>query len=117
MPSNDPSIWRMIADALEHVRMSLWQENIRPHVMAVVLSFMIALLRALVSGGKFWHSMLEACLCGTLTLAVFPLLDCYGMNLYLAVSIGAGVSFLGVDWLRSILSGAAAKIVERWTDK
>ena len=117
MPQNDPGLWRMIVDALEHIRMSLWQENIRPHVMATVLSFMIALLRALVGGSKFWHSLLEACLCGTLTLAVFPLLDYFGMNLYLAVSIGAGVSFLGVDWLRSILSGAASKIVERWTGK
>ena len=117
MPQNDPGFWRVIADALEHIRMSLWQENIRPHVMATVLSFLIALLRALVSGSKFWHSLLEACLCGTLTLAVFPLLDYYGMNLYLAVSIGAGVSVLGVDWLRSILSGALTRVVERWSDK
>lgn len=117
MPSNDPGFWRVIADALEHIRMSLWQENIRPHVMATALSFIIALLRTLVGGSKFWHSLLEACLCGTLTLAVFPLLDYFGMNLYLAVSIGAGMSFLGVDWLRGTLSGAAAKLVKRMTNR
>ena len=77
---------------------SLWQENIQPHVLASVLSIAIAMLRALMNGGKFWHSLLEACLCGTLTFAFFPLLDYFGMNLYLAVSIGAGVSSLGVDW-------------------
>ncbi|WP_414501274.1 MULTISPECIES: hypothetical protein [unclassified Zymobacter] len=56
MPSNDPGFWRVIADALEHIRLTLWQENIRPHVMATMLSFVIAVLRALVSGGKFLHS-------------------------------------------------------------
>ncbi|WP_414501697.1 phage holin, lambda family [Zymobacter sp. IVIA_5232.4 C2] len=117
MPQNDPGLWRMIVDALEHIRMSLWQENIRPHVMATVLSFLIALLRALVSGSKFWHSLLEACLCGTLTLAVFPLLDYFGMNIYLAVSIGAAISFLGVDWLRLNLSNIFSKIIESQIEK
>ncbi|WP_414501478.1 MULTISPECIES: phage holin family protein [unclassified Zymobacter] len=60
---------------------------------------------------------MEACLCGTLTLAVFPLLDYFGMNLYLAVSIGAGVSFLGVDWLRGTLSGELSGIIERWSKR
>lgn len=117
MSANDPGLWRMFVDALEHIRMSLWQENIRPHVMATALSFVIALLRALVGGGKFRRSLLEASLCGTLTLAVFPLLDYFGLNIYLAVSIGAAISFLGVDWLRGILSGALTRVVERWSDK
>lgn len=117
MPSNDPGFWRVMADALEHIRMSLWQEDIRPHVMATMLSFIIALLRALVGGGKFLHSLLEACLCGTLTLAVFPLLDYFGLNIYLAVSIGAAISFLGVDWLRLNLSKAISKIIERRIEK
>ena len=117
MPSNDPSIWRMIADALENIRASLWQESNRPHLFAPFLSVIIALLRALLNGDGFWHSLLEACLCGTLTLAVFPLLDYFGMNLYLAVSIGAGVSFLGVDWLRGMLSGALTRAIERCLQK
>lgn len=117
MPSNDPGFWRVIADALEHIRTSLWQESHRPHLVATVLSVIIALLRALKNGGSFGCSLLEACLCGTLTLSVFPLLDYFGMPLYLAVSIGAGMSFLGVDWLRGTLSGAAAKLVERLTGK
>lgn len=82
--------------------------------MANVLSFIIALLRALVGGKKFWHSLLEACLGGTLTLATFPALDYFGLSIYLAVTIGAGITFWGVEFVRNVVADSLKKLVDRW---
>ncbi|MGJ8518186.1 phage holin, lambda family [Carnimonas bestiolae] len=104
MPIKDPDMWRVIINVLQ-----TWM----PQIYASGLAFIIGLLRALLNGGKFIHSMLEAMLCGCLTLAAFPLLDYFGLNTYLAVAIGAAISFLGVDWFREHLATYLSKWIER----
>lgn len=108
MPPNDPGLWRMLMDALDHV----W-----PHVYAALISFIVALLRALLAGGKITAAMLEACLCGALTLAVFPILEYFGLNANLAVAVGSGIAFLGVEWFKSHLAAIAGKLIDKWIEK
>ncbi|MGJ8526863.1 hypothetical protein LMG33818_002626 [Halomonadaceae bacterium LMG 33818] len=84
-----------------------------PQIYGWLLSFVIGLVRALLNGGKLTHSLLEALLCGCLTLGVFPVLDYFGMNTYLAVAIGSAIAFLGVDWFREFLSA----YLGRWSNR
>lgn len=117
MPPNDPSLWRMIVDALEQMRAFIAQEVARPYHIAPALSFIVALCRARLAGGKVSASILEACLCGALTLAVFPLLEYFGLNANLAIAAGSAIAFLGVEWFRTYMADAAARMLDRIIDK
>lgn len=75
-----------------------------PQIYAWLTAVGIGFLRSMLNGKKFMQSLLEALLCGCLTLAVFPVLDYFGLNTYLAVAFGAALAFLGVDWFRQFLS-------------
>ncbi|MHB0774288.1 phage holin, lambda family [Halomonas sp. WWR20] len=108
MPSRDPSNWQ----ALIGVLASIW-----PHVYAATLAFVVALVRSLHSGGKPLKSFLEALLCGCLTLALKPVLDYAGISPDLAVAIGAGIAFLGVEWLRERAEGLMDKVFGKWFGK
>ena len=70
-----------------------------------------------MSGGGLVHSVIEACLCSTLTLAIFPVLDYFGLSMYLAVAIGAGIAFLGVEFVRNVFADSIKKFVDRWIEK
>lgn len=100
MPAKDPNNWQWLVNMLA----SVW-----PELYAALLAFCVALARALHAGGKPVKSLLEAVLCGCLTLSLSPLLNHFGLSQDLAVAIGAGIAFLGVEWLRD----RAAAILER----
>lgn len=117
MSPNDPGIWRVIADALEQLRAFIAQEVARPYHVAPVFSFVVALCRARLNGGKAKAALLEACLCGALTLAVFPVLEYFGLNANLAIAAGSSIAFLGVEWFRTYMTDAAARMLDRIIDK
>lgn len=59
-------------------------------------------------------SLLEAVLCGCLTLALMPILSYFGLPQNLAVAGGASIAFLGVEWLRDKLELLYDKLIDRW---
>jgi len=107
-PDSEPNLWQMLLSLVATV----W-----PQLYAALLAFVVALVRALHAGGRPVKSLLEALLCGCLTLALVPVLDYLGLNRDLAVAIGAGVAFLGVDWLRERAAAIAERMLGRWLGK
>ncbi|WP_237673815.1 phage holin, lambda family [Vreelandella profundi] len=105
MPNKDPSNWQALIDLL----LNLW-----PQIYAAGLAMLIALVRAIHAGGRPMKSILEAILCGCLTLAVMPLLSYFGMPQDMAVAAGAAIAFLGVEWVRDRLEALYDKIIGRW---
>lgn len=108
MPSRDPNNWQALLSLLA----SVW-----PQLYAALLAFVVALVRALHAGGKPVKSLLEALLCGCLTLALVPVLNHFGLSPDLAVAFGAGIAFLGVEWLRDRAGAIAEKVMGRWLGK
>lgn len=107
-PDGEPSLWQALIGATA----SMW-----PSLYAAGLSFLVALVRALHAGGKPVKSLLEAVLCGCLTLALVPVLNHFGLSPDLAVAFGAAVAFLGVEWLRDKASDIAEKVLGKWLGK
>lgn len=105
MPSRDPNNWQALLSALA----SYW-----PQFYAAGLAMVIALVRALHAGGRPMKSILEAVLCGCLTLALVPVLHYFGLPQNLAVAGGASIAFLGVEWLRDKLEMVYDSIIGRW---
>lgn len=98
-PDKDPNNWQAMIGLLA----SVW-----PQIYAAGMACIVALVRGLQGGGKPIKSVLEAVLCGCLTLALVPVLEYFGLNQKLAVTVGAAVGFLGTEWIR----GHAATILE-----
>ncbi|MDW5376825.1 phage holin, lambda family [Halomonas sp. HP20-15] len=108
MPAKDPNNWGWLLELLA----SIW-----PQLYAAGLAFLVALVRALYAGGKPFKALLEAILCGCLTLALVPVLNHFGLSPDLAVAFGAAVAFLGVEWLRDRAGAIAEKVIGRWLGK
>jgi lambda family phage holin len=105
MPEKDPQTWQWLANVLS----SNW-----PQLYAAVMAFVVALVRALHAGGRPVRSLLEAVLCGCLTLSLSPVLSHFGLSQNMAVAIGAMIAFLGVDWLRDRAGSVLDKFLGRW---
>lgn len=105
MPAKDPNNWQWLFDLVA----SVW-----PQLYSAGLAFIVALARALHAGGRPLKSLLEALLCGCLTLSVAPVLSHFGLSPDLAVAIGAAIAFLGVEWLRDRASTILERLVSRW---
>lgn len=108
MPAKDPNNWQWLVSVLA----SIW-----PQVYAFLLSFCVALVRALHAGGKPMKSLLEAVLCGCLTLSLSPVLNHFGLSQDLSIAIGGAISFLGVEWLRDHAGAILERLFGRWTGK
>ncbi len=106
MPAKDPNNWQQLVNLLA----SIW-----PQLYAAALAFGLALARALHAGGKPVKSLLEAVMCGCITLALVPVLDHFGLSQNLAVAFGAAIAFLGVEWFRDRAAAAAERLLKRWT--
>jgi lambda family phage holin len=106
MPGRDPNNWQVLFAALA----SVW-----PQLYAAGLAFVVALVRGVAAGGKPMKSILEAILCGCLTLALVPVLDYFGLSQSLAVAIGASIAFLGTEWFRDRVDAIARRFIDRWT--
>jgi lambda family phage holin len=106
MPGRDPNNWQQLVELMA----SVW-----PQLYASGLAFALALVRALHAGNKPVKSLLEAVMCGCLTLALMPVLDYFGLGQNMAVAFGAAISFLGVEWFREHAGAAAERLIKRWT--
>jgi lambda family phage holin len=106
MPAKDPNNWQVFLALLA----TAW-----PQIYAAALAFVVALVRGVHAGGKPMKSILEAILCGCLTLALVPVLDYFGINQNLAVAIGASIAFLGTEWFRDRVDAIARRFIDRWT--
>lgn len=91
MPEKDPSFWQALIGALA---------NVWPQIYAAGMACVVSLARGIHGGGRPLKSILEAVLCGCLTLALVPVLEYFGLSQNLAVSVGAAVGFLGTEWIR-----------------
>lgn len=105
MPSKDPNNWQTILGALA----SVW-----PQIYAAGMAFVVALARGLQAGGKPLKTLLEAILCGCLTLALVPVLDHFGLSQNLSVALGAAVAFLGTEWIRDHAKMIVESLLSRW---
>lgn len=108
MPGRDPNNWQQLVELMA----SVW-----PQLYASGLAFVVAMVRGLQSGGKPIKTLLEAVLCGCLTLALVPVLVHFGLSPDLAVAAGAAVAFLGTEWFRDRADAIAQRIIDRWVKK
>lgn len=104
-PEKDPHFWQAVLGVLA----SIW-----PNLYAAGMAFVVALLRGVMSGGKPVKNLLEASLCGCITLSIIPVLNYLGLPRDLAVAIGAGIAFLGVKWLHEHIDDIARRIINKW---
>ncbi|MGJ8516629.1 phage holin, lambda family [Carnimonas bestiolae] len=107
-PDNDPNMLQQMVAFLG---------DLGPQTKAACLSFFIAFLRALYTGGGFTRSLIEAALCGCLTLAIVPVLAHWGLSAELSISVGAAGAFLGVEWMRDRVAAIADKVLKKWFAK
>lgn len=107
-PEKDPHFWQALIGTVA----SLW-----PNLYAAGMAFVVALIRGIHSGGKPVKSLLEALLCGCLTLALVPVLDYFGLAADLAVAFGAAIAFLGTEWFRDRADAVAQRIINKWLGK
>ena len=105
MPGKDPNNWQALFSAVA----SVW-----PQLYAAGMAFVVAMVRGLQAGGKPVKTLLEAILCGCLTLALVPVLDHLGLSQNLSVAMGAAVAFLGTEWIRDRAATIFEVLLGRW---
>lgn len=106
MPGRDPNLWQHLIGLLA----SIW-----PQLYAALMAFVVSLARGLQSGGRPIKSLLEAIICGCLTLAFVPVLDHFGLSQSLAVALGAAIAFLGTEWIRERAEQFIESVLKRWS--
>lgn len=77
-----------------------WLQSVSPALAAFVLSIVTAGLRVIYGGGSYRQMLLEAALCGAVSLALVPLLQWLGLPADMAIFAGGCVGFIGVEELR-----------------
>ncbi len=104
-PEKDPNSWQAVMQLVATV----W-----PQLYAAGMAFLVALARGFQAGGRPMKTLLEAVLCGCLTLALVPVLDHFGLSRDLAVAVGAAVAFLGTEWVRDRAAVIFETVLGRW---
>lgn len=95
MSDKDPLFWA-----------SLWQALSLPIPwQGALMASVIATLRALYDGTdlRAFRILLEALLCGALSLSAASLIEYMAWPAGLAIAIGGGIGFLGVGSVRELL--------------
>lgn len=70
---------------------------------AVLMAFIMAVLRIAYTGGGWKKMLLEGLLCGALTLTVASGLEYLAWPKSVSVAIGGGIGFIGVEQFRKLL--------------
>ncbi|HHT2625785.1 phage holin, lambda family [Klebsiella michiganensis] len=92
---NDPHSWPDLLELLQS-----WWRGDTP-LGAVLLSVLMACLRIAYGGGGWKKIVLEGPLCGALTLTFVSGLEYLDWPRSMAILIGGGVGFIGVDAIRA----------------
>ena len=100
MPYKDPSLW----DAL-----LMWLSVNSPVLYAVFLSASIAVTRVIYGGGSGRQMLLEATICGLITVAIAPLVEWLGIPATMSQFVGGAVGLIGVEQLRALAIGIGRK--------
>ncbi|MBO2926667.1 phage holin, lambda family [Metapseudomonas otitidis] len=95
MHEKDPGLWQ---DILAQVK------DLSPAWQGFVMAFVIAVLRAIYDGKeKRWQRiLLEALICGGLTLAASTAIAWFNLPESLAIAFGGALGFLGVMQARKL---------------
>ncbi|MFD2405467.1 phage holin, lambda family [Azorhizophilus paspali] len=89
-----------------------WLAAHQPQIGAFALSAAVGGLRVVYGGGSRRQMLLEAALCGLMTLAAIPLLAYFGLPQSMATVAGGGIGFIGVEKLRDYSDRIFARKVE-----
>jgi len=77
-------------------------------LLGVFISFFMAVIRTIYSGGGFLEMILEGIMCGCLTLVSVSVMNFVGMSNQLTISVGGFIGFMGVkkisDWINKFIS-------------
>ncbi|MNK75247.1 Phage holin family (Lysis protein S) [compost metagenome] len=107
-PDKDPTFWAEAAG---------WARDMLPTFYAAGLSFGIATLRIVYEDGRAGTKrpkkqiVIEALLCGGLTVAAVSLMELVGVPVTAAAGVGGMLGFLGVDRVRAL----AVRFLEKKT--
>lgn len=105
MPYKEP---QTIADLYR-----MWANGEIP-VTGMVLAVLLAVLRGLYTGEHGWKVIvLEAAMCGILTMSFSTALDLFGVPTYISPALGGFIGFVGVEKMRLWILGLA----DAWVDR
>lgn len=93
MPNKDPTLWAIVI---------AWLLENGSAIYGALLALAIAFLRITYHGGRGQRRLIEALLCGLITLAVDTGVRLLGIPDDATPFIGGMVGLLGVDTLRSL---------------
>lgn len=95
MPEKDPNLWQGIYSAL--AQSAIWQ--------GAILATIIAALRVLYDNNSIRpiRVIIEALLCGALSLCVSGIVEIVGLPSSFVITIGGAIGFLGVTTLRDYI--------------
>lgn len=89
----EPDTWALIA---------AWLHPYWPAIFAASLSAVIAALRVIYDGGKPRKMVLEALLCGALTVAVASVMEWLSLPASMANFFGGIIGLIGVEGVRKL---------------
>lgn len=80
-----------------------WVNSNAPLISAAILAFVAAIARSRKEGETFKNSLLEASLCGMLSLGIVSAFEYVGLPPSLATFFGVIIGFLGTKKMANIL--------------
>jgi len=92
MPEKNPENWVAVTFLLK------WIADNSQLLAAVALSFVIAVFRTIKKEGKV--DLIEAGLCGMLTLSSYSLVEYLGFPLKISIFVGGMIAWLGTAWCK-----------------
>lgn len=93
--NNTPDGWADLSALLQ----SMWRGE--TPIGAVLMAFVMAVLRIACTGGGWKKMLLEGLMCGALTLSCASVLEYFSGYKSLSIALGGGIGFMGVDAFRA----------------
>lgn len=94
MPEKNISFWTEVWN---------WLNTNTPVISGALLAFIVAVARARKEGESLKNTLLEAILCGILSLGIISAFEYFGLPSNLATLFGVIIGFLGTKKLGGIL--------------
>ncbi|MGL5948250.1 MAG: phage holin, lambda family [Aeromonas sp.] len=93
-----------------------WFDEHWPAVYGFGLAVSIAYLRVAYAGGARRQRLLEALLCGAISLAVMSAMGLVGIPAQASGFVGGAIGFLGVEQIRSVARSVLARRFDHGKD-